>query len=190
MPGQDANRMKKLFILTLGLFILLIGQKCPAQDITVDVPKIKFWDIQKFISKNYKLERGFLDTACVHTIVLLKFKVIKSRVDSVEFTRSIPLPIKRALENALRVNKGGVTLTDGKSYENKTVIIPIEFAYLTHCKKPEPIEIDSNGAIINLKRRDQTSLSLAIMDMLNFESGSRGSVDCILLGSMSFAALF
>lgn len=180
--------MIKSFLITLGLFIFLFGQHCLAQSKINDNSKIKFWDIRKVLLTEYQVEQGFLDTACVNTIVLLKFKIINSRIDSVEFTKSAPIPIRQALSKALRLDRGGLTLIDGKKFENKTVIIPIQFGYLINCKDAAPIEIDNSGAIINLKK-DQTSLVLAIREMLNFDSGDKASVDCIWLSAMSFSTL-
>ena len=102
--------MKKSLIITLSLVTLLFGQYCSAQIKTTDSSTIKFWDIKRFILNDYKVEQGFIDTACISSIVLVKFKIINSRIDSIEFTKSTPQPIRLALKKALRVDKGGLTL--------------------------------------------------------------------------------
>ena len=182
--------MKKSLIITLGLVMLLFGQYCSAQIKNTDSFTIKFNDIKRVILKEYNVEQAFLDTTCVNTIILVKFKIIDSKIDSIEFTKSIPPPIRQALKKALRVDKGGLTLIDGKSYEKKTIVIPIHFAYLSNCKPASPIQIDSNGAIINPKEKDQTSLTTGLREMLDFDSGNKASVDCIWLSSMYFTSMF
>ena len=177
--------MKKSLII-LGLVIFLFGQYSFAQIKNADSSKIKFSDIKHVILKEYNIERGYKDTACINSIILLKFKIINAKIDSIEFTKSTPLPIRHALKKALRVDKGGLTLIDGKSYEKKTIVIPIHFAYLSNCKPASPIQIDSSGAIIDSKRKDQTSLTLAFRDILDFDSGNKASIDCIWLSSMYF----
>lgn len=181
--------MKKEILLTFALFTFFIGQHCAAQIKTGDSSVIRFRDIKSYILNDYKVDQAFLDTACVNTIVLLKFKIVNSRIDSVEFTKSTPFPIRRALERALRLDRTGLTLIDAKPLQNRTVIIPILFAYLSRCKFA-PIDVDSNGAIINPKSTDHyTSLVLAFRDILDFDSGNKASMDCIWLSSMSFSSL-
>jgi hypothetical protein len=183
--------MKKSLIITLSLVTLLFGQYCSAQIKTTDSSTIKFWDIKRFILNDYKVEQGFIDTACISSIVLVKFKIINSRIDSIEFTKSTPQPIRLALKKALRVDKGGLTLIDGKSYEKKTIIIPIHFAYVMNCKPAVPIEIDSNGAIIDPERKDRlTSLVISFKNMLDFDSGDKASIDCIWLSSIYFTTMY
>lgn len=121
----------------------------------------------------------------------MKFKIINSKLDSIEFTKSTPQPIKQALKKALRVDKGGMTLIDGKSYEKKTIIILIHFAYVMNCKPVVTIQINSNGAIIDPERKDHlTSLVISLRNMLDFDSGSKASIDCIWLTSMYFTAMY
>ena len=182
--------MKKSLIITFGLVIFLFGQYCSAQIKNTNSSTIKFWDIKSVLLKGYNVEQGFLDTACINVIVLVKFKIINSRIDSIEFTKSAPQPIRKALKKALRVDKGGLTLIDGKSYEKKTIVIPIHFSYLSKCKQASPIQIDSNGAIIDPKRKDQTSLTLSLKEILDFDSGNKTSIDCIWLSSMYFTSMF
>lgn len=182
--------MKKSLIITLGLVIFLFGQYCSAQIKNTNSSTIKFWDIKSVLLKEYNVEQGFLDTACINSIVLVKFKIINAKIDSIEFTKSTPLPIRKALKKALRVDKGGLTLIDGKSYEKKNIVIPIHFAYLSKCKPASPIQVDSNGAIIDPKKNDQTSLTFAFRDILDFDSGNKASIDCIWLSSMYFTSMF
>jgi hypothetical protein len=182
--------MKKSLLITIGLITFLIRQHCSAQIKTTNSSTIKFADIRTVILKNFKVEQGFLDTACINTVVLVKFKILHSKIDSIEFTRSVPTPIRQALKKALRVDKGGFTLKDGKSYEKKTIILPIHFAYLSSCKQAAPIEVDSNGVIIASKKSQQTSMTLALKEMLNFDSGNKASIECIWLSSMYFTSMF
>lgn len=69
---------------------------------------IRFSEINVHIIKNYKVEDGALDTACINTVIIVKFKIAAGLINSVEFTKSVPLPIKRALEKAFRLHNGGV----------------------------------------------------------------------------------
>lgn len=182
--------MKKSLIITLGLVILLFGQYCSAQIKNTDSSTIKFSGIEHVILKEYNVEQGYKDTACINTFVLVKFKIINAKIDSIEFTKSTPAPIRKALKKALRIDNGGLTLIDGKSYEKKTIIIPIHFSYLNNCKPAAPIEIDSNGAIIEPLKKDQTSLVLGFREMLDFDSGNKSSIDCIWLSSMYFTSMY
>lgn len=181
--------MKKITLIIVLLSTFLSGRHCFAQVNGNKVSSVKFSEIKSVILKNYSVEQRFLDTCCVNTIVLVKFKILNSRIDSIEFTKTVPLPIKRALLKALQMGQGGLRIIDGKSYENKTIVIPINFVYLSACKTPDPIQIDSNGVILPAKR-PETSLVLALMGIMNFENGNKVMIDCILLSPMRFFQVY
>lgn len=171
--------------------LLLTGQRCLAQQNQSVISFTRFNDIKLLILKNYKVDEGFLDTACLKTVILLKFKITDRRMDSVEFTRTTPLPIKHALEKALQLDKGGLIITDGKAFNNKTILIPITFSYLANCAPLiSTLKIDSNGAISNLNAMKNRTPELALRDLLNFESGDKTAVDCILLSPMGFTSMY
>lgn len=181
--------MKKSILIIVLLSTFLFGQHCSAQVNRAGVSSIKFSEIKSVILKNYKVEQSFIDTCCVNTVILVKFKILNARIDSIEFTKTVPLPIKRALEKVLQIDRGGLRIIDGESYENKTIVIPINFVYLSACKTPDPIQIDSNG-VIRPAKRPETSLVLALMDAMNFESGYKLMINCILLSPMHFTQMY
>ena len=160
-----------------------------AQSNSVVISRIE--DIKTVLLKNYKIEQGFLDTACLNTVIMFKFKIVDKKLDSIEFTKSIPLPIKKAILNAVQSHKIEFQLNNTK-YENKTVLIPLHFVYYTGCQVPSTaITIDTAGKIqFSGNMGNKESLDTALLYLLNLESGSKVLMDCVLLSPMSFTTLY
>jgi hypothetical protein len=180
----------KLWLFQLVLIFLLIEKEGFAQGVNSKGVYIKLNEINAHLIKNYKVDHGYLDNICINTIVILKFKIIAKRIDAVEFTKSVPAPIKQALENALHLDSGEILLTNGDEFEKKTILIPILFNYTANCKTPlSLVSVDSNGVVKASKSLLEQSFPLAFKNMLNLENGDPLPLECILLPPVVFTSM-
>lgn len=179
--------------LTILLFCITLSSSLCFSQVKPEIISVKkLEDIKKMIAKNYQVEQGFLDTACLDIVILLKFKIINKKIDSLQFSKTTPLPIITAIKKALHLNEGELYITDAKAFKNKNIAIPIIFTYLTRCKTPPGmITVQSNGALsISEDLKADKSLKPTLLNFLDFEGKNMWSIDCILMSPMAFTTMY
>lgn len=174
---------------TLALLFFTGFQHCFAQNTSERTTYLKLEKLESHILSNFKLEQGYLDTACLNTAIYLKFKIIGNRPASIEFTKTTPDAIKHAIEKILAPHKGSLYFLNGSQYENKTIMIPMLFIYNSNCKASGKVSVDKNGELSGIDITPNTALILAFRNIMVFDNQNASVLECTLLPPMYFTSL-
>lgn len=155
-------------------------------------------DIKYYITKNYKVDERFIDTACINTVVVVKFKIKNDRVDSLTFSYNAPVEIKKALKDAVLSTNGiwrSTALEKAKMKDN-TYLLPVVFYYQLGCTPGgqllTSISADNKPDLSLILRQSAKDAPLhsGLQNMLKFEDGSNYSnLNCVLISPLTIGRL-
>lgn len=182
--------MKKTIII-FSLF-LFSGYIAAAQAITQRAATTVGELIRRSVSSNFKPDKGFQMDSCINTMVLAKFKMVNSHIDSVVFSVRSPQQIKSALQNAFDVfNKQDGQTERLKELEGRTFLLPLIVYYNMGCTPASYVtEVSQQKAMESLLKNPDFILHAALNDMMKFEPGrNTAAVDCIFIAPIYFSVM-
>lgn len=186
--AQGAHKMNHMKILLAIFFFVSLTEISYSQ--SNGHPLTHLEDIKRIIAKNYKVESGFVDTACLNTFFIVKFSLKDNLPDSIEFTKSVPQPIKRAIVNSLHMDKNEFQL-DKQKYKDKAILVPIHIVYSNGCKIPSSaVKIDETGKLKSYWDFNSHEMGIAFLNLLYFESGGKALFEGIILSPMQLATFY
>lgn len=151
-------------------------------------------DIKAYISESYRPDEKFIATACINSVIYVKFKISNSnKIDSLDISANGPQEIKAALKRAILTTNGHWSLTEEekKQMVNKSFILPFAFNYQAGCssgvilQQHDPKMDEYRNKMKNLN----AEISKSVNNMLKFESGSYSIINCILISPMVVGSL-
>jgi len=151
-------------------------------------------NIRYYVSTNYKANFAFTDTACIHTVVFLKFKVTTDgKIDSLDFSKGAPQELKNGLRMAMLTTNGLWKLSKDELQitGSKTFLLPVIFDYSSGCStaRRDSINVDKNGNVSIVYRNQNANPRYAIKDMLDFDSGRKLTLECVFINPIGFSEM-
>ena len=151
-------------------------------------------DISLYITDNYKLEPEDLDTACINSVVFIRFKILPSnKISELAFSGGAPQFIIKALSKALLAAQVHIALTAGdkKVVGKKTFVLPVIYYYSGGCSvvaapKDTTKKISGEKELLDVIARQEKTQN-SVSHLLDFGDKSVDMLDCILLRPVEVA---
>ncbi|RKR81558.1 hypothetical protein BDD43_1705 [Mucilaginibacter gracilis] len=148
-------------------------------------------NIRAYILNKCKISAQTNDTSCANTVIFIRFKVTDAgNIDSLYFTKGGPAIFKQQLKTAIMSTNGLWKLTkqEKAQLKDRTFLLPVILSYSVGCTvaKKDSITVGKDGAIHIVRRNADVNLKMAMEHMLNFESGGKAKLNCVLLAPIAF----
>ncbi len=183
--------MKKIIYISNLILLISISTNVKGQNL---VPSNLLERIRYFIQLNYKPNNGALSDSCLKSIIYLKFKINKQKIDSVDFSVGIPKLIKDALQKSVVETNKQLKLNNEEiqQVDLKTLLLPVILNYQSGCTPSSVLTFETTGKNTLLNNLSSTrTMYNALANMLNFETGGKYSnLECVIITPLIFGSYF